>query len=118
MSDGTPVPVGDLRTRVDEVKRNRPPEDMAERMGHEHGLETVREDDYRGHHVVIRTTYQIEVDGRPVTGHLGVSQDGRVHYHAIPNLSFDSAIELVRRLIDAFPEEFPGGDAHPADARR
>jgi hypothetical protein len=72
MSDGSPVPMGDVRTRVDEVKRNRPREGVAERMGHEHGLETVREDHYRGHRVVVRTTYRIEVDGRPVTGHLGV----------------------------------------------
>ena len=69
-------------------------------------LETVRNDDYRGHHIVIHTTYRIEVDDRPVTGHLGVTNDGRVHYHAVPNLSFPSAVDLVRRLIDTFPDEF------------
>jgi len=68
--------------------------------------ETVREADYKGHHIVIRSTYSVEVDGRAVTGHLGVGNDGRVHYHAVPNLSFTSAVDLVERLIDAFPDEF------------
>ena len=98
-------PIEDLRDHAAEVRRNRPP------AGHHHagGLETVREDDYRGHHIVVRTTYSIEVDGRAVTGHLGVTNDGRVHYHPVPNLSFTSAIDLVRRLIDTFPDEFEGG---------
>ena len=30
----------------------------------------------RGHRIVIRTTYEIEVDGQPVSGHLGVAKDG------------------------------------------
>lgn len=109
MSD--PIVVGDLRTRVDEVKRNRPRQDTEH--PHEHGVETVREDHYRGHHIVVRTTYRIEVDGRPVTGHVAVGNDGKVHYHAIPNVSFRSAIDVVRQLIDAFPDEFPAEDDHP-----
>jgi hypothetical protein len=78
---------------------------------HEGPLETVREADHNGHHIVIRTSYSIEVDGRPVTGHLAVGNDGRVTYHAVPNLSFESAVDLVKRLIDAFPDDFeaPGG---------
>lgn len=73
---------------------------------HEGPIETVRESEYRGHRIVVKTTYAIEVDGRPVTGHLGVSNDGRVHYHPVPNASFASAVELVEQLIDAFPDEF------------
>ena len=54
-------------------------------QGHQHPTsETIREADYEGHHIVIRTTYQIEVDGKPVTGHMGVTDDGKVHYHPIP----------------------------------
>ena len=81
---------------------------------HEGPLETVRESEYRGHRIVVKTTYTIEVDGRPVTGHLGVSNDGRVHYHPVPNASFASAVELVEQLIDAFPDEFEeaGEDHH------
>jgi hypothetical protein len=78
-----------------------------------HGpIETVREAVHAGHRIVVRTTYEIEVDGRPVTGHLGVANDGRVHYHPVPNLSFASALDLVRSLIDTFPEDFEPGDGH------
>jgi len=71
--------------------------------------ETVREADYRGHHIVVRTTYSIEVDGRPVEGHLGVTDDGTVHYHPVPNLAFPSALDMVKRLIDVFPDDFAAG---------
>jgi hypothetical protein len=101
--------VTDVRVQVAEVEQNQPPA-RGHTAGHERMLETVREDDYKDHHIVIRTTYRIEVDGRPVTGHLGVTNDGRVHYHAVPNLSFPSAVDLVRRLIDTFPDEFERGD--------
>jgi hypothetical protein len=76
--------------------------------GHGHGMpvETTREATYRGHHILVRTTYQIEVDGTPIYGHLGVTNDGQVHYHAVPNLAFASAVDLVRQLIDTFPDDF------------
>ncbi|MDP8931972.1 MAG: hypothetical protein M3O70_26235 [Actinomycetota bacterium] len=82
-------------------------------LRHEHGgpTETVRRSTYRGHEIVIRTTYRIEVDGVPVDGHVGVASDGQVHYHAIPNLSFASAVDLVEQLIEAFPEDFSPGEA-------
>jgi hypothetical protein len=82
---------------------------------HDHGgeTETVREEDYKGHHIVVRTTYRVEVDGVPVEGHLGVTNDGQVHYHAVPNLGFTSAVDLVKKLIDAFPDDFPDPGAVP-----
>jgi hypothetical protein len=94
------------------VKASEPP------GGHPHHgtVETVREDDYDGHRIVVRTTYQSEVDGRPVSGHLGVANDGRVHYHPVPNLSYASAVDLVKGLIDTFPDDFEhgdGGSGHP-----
>ena len=70
---------------------------------------SVREAEYQGHRIVIRTTYRIEVDGVPVTGHVGVTADGRVHYHAVPNASFASAVDLVKRLIEVFPDDFNRG---------
>jgi nitrogenase molybdenum-iron protein alpha/beta subunit len=69
-------------------------------------MESVREATYRGHHIVIRTSYRIEVDEQPIVGHMGVSNDGQVHYHPIPNLGFDSAVDLVKKLIDTFPDDF------------
>jgi len=70
------------------------------------GQETTREDDYKGHHIVVRTRYDITVDGQAVTGHIMLTNQGQVQYHGLPNYSFDSAIGLVRALIDQFPEDF------------
>lgn len=36
-----------------------------------------REDEYKGHRIVIETHYEITVDGRPVSTHLTVGNDGR-----------------------------------------
>lgn len=78
-------------------------------MHHEGGQEIVREDEYKGHHIVVHTTYKIEVDGKAVTGHVMLTNDGQVHYHGMPNRSFDSPIALVKSLIDHFPKDFEGG---------
>lgn len=76
-------------------------------LQHQHPVtDSVREADYQGHHIVVRTHYEIEVDGRAVTGHMGVTNDGHVHYHPVPNMSFASAIDLVKQLIDVFPDDF------------
>ena len=69
----------------------------------------MREDDYKGHHVVIRTTYNISVDGKEATGHIILTNTGQVQYHGLPNYSFDSTVDLVRALIDNFPEDFQKG---------
>jgi hypothetical protein len=71
-------------------------------------VESVREDDYQGHHIVVRTSYQITVDGRPVTGQIHLSNEGQVGYHGLPNMTFDSAVGLVKALIDRFPQDFQG----------
>jgi hypothetical protein len=70
------------------------------------GQEITREDDYKGHHIVVRTKYDISVDGHVVTGHIMLTNMGQVQYHGLPNYSFDSAVELARALIDNFPEDF------------
>ena len=69
-------------------------------------MANVREADYEGHHIVVRTSYEIEVDGQMIMGHLGVTNDGKVHYHPVPNLAFVSAIDMVKKLIDIFPDDF------------
>jgi hypothetical protein len=80
---------------------------------HGGAVESVREATYHGHRIAVRTSYRIEVDGRPIEGHVGVSNDGQVHYEAVPNLEFASAIDLVRQLIDTFPEDFgPAAGRH------
>ena len=75
---------------------------------HHVATETIRETNHHGHHIVVKTRYEISVDGRKVLGHLGVSNDGHVHYHPIPNLSFASALDMVKAIIDVFPHQFAG----------
>ncbi|WP_052494288.1 hypothetical protein [Nitrosospira sp. NpAV] len=94
------------------VKKHAPK--VEETQGHHHAAsETIREADYEGHHIVVRTTYRIEVDGTPVTGHMGVTDDGNVHYHPIPNMSFASALDMVKQLIDVFPDDFTAAKNKP-----
>jgi len=73
---------------------------------HHRDVESIRRATYQGHDIVVYTTYRIEVDGKPVTGHVDVSNNGRVHYHAVPNLTFASAISMVKTLIANFPDDF------------
>jgi hypothetical protein len=82
---------------------------------HGHHGDSVREDYYKGHRIVIRTKYEIEIDGHPFPGNLDVSNSGTVQYHGIPNVSSNSAVDLIRSVIDAFPDDFKGhaGDEHP-----
>lgn len=83
-------------------------------MGQMHGhgnmgrVETVRTDDHKGHHISIKTIYEIEVDGKPLMVPLGVDNSGQLHCHALPNYQFKSAIDLVKLLIDVFPKDFTG----------
>ena len=70
---------------------------------------SVREADYNGHHITIKTTYQIKIDGKPFMGAVGVTNAGAVHYHGMPAAGFASAIDLVKSVIDTFPDEFAAG---------
>ena len=70
------------------------------------GMGSMREIDYKGHRVTIETTYKIKIDGKLFKGELSVSNAGSVHYHGIPNVAFDSAVQLVQAVIDTFPQEF------------
>ena len=83
---------------------------------HAHGgTDSVREADYKGHHIVITTTYAITIDGKPFAAGLGVSNDGSVHYHGMPNVGFDSAVDLMKAVIDSFAGDFSGGGDHGGD---
>lgn len=85
--------------------------------GHAHGgsdLTSVREAEYRKHRIVVRTRYEITVDGQPFDVQLTVDNAGRVHYHGLPTRDFASVIGLVEKAIDVFPGDFaetPGDDA-------
>lgn len=82
---------------------------------------SVRTVTHRGHHIVIRTRYEIEVDGRPFSPLVTVDLGGRVHYHGLPTRDFASMVDLVNKAIDTFPADFAHNassgqpsDQHPA----
>lgn len=73
----------------------------------DHPMESVREAIHRGKHIVVKTRYEITVDREPLGSQLGVSDDGSVHYHGLPNYAFASMMDLVRKVIDASGAELP-----------
>lgn len=77
-------------------------------------LTDIRTARHRGHEIVVRTSYEIEVDGSPFDVALIVGDDGHVHYHGLPTQNFSSALDLVRAAIDVFGAEdlVGGGHAH------
>jgi hypothetical protein len=82
---------------------------------HAHAHPSVRTAEHNGHLIEIRTTYDVRIDGEPMEAHLGVGNDGNVHYHGLPNYSEASAIDLMRRVVDAFPDDYPPTDGHDHD---
>ena len=86
-------------------------------VDHQHGFDTtvVREMAHQGHVVKIHTTYRVEVDGQPVRAHLSVDEDGRVYTHATPFVTYASALDLMRAVIDGYPDSFEGTPAEPHD---
>lgn len=96
--------------RLDALRPDQAPSDHA--AGH--SMESLREADHQGHHIEIRTTYSILVDGRPLPTHVVVNNDGTLHSHALPNYTFASAVNMVKKIIDYFPEEFESrsGEGH------
>jgi hypothetical protein len=79
-----------------------------------HGDTVVREFTHNGHVVKVTTTYHVEVDGQPIQGHLSVDEDGQVFTHATPFVTYASAVDLMKAVLDAYPDAFadPGSDEH------
>ena len=78
-----------------------------------HEATAVREFAHRGHLVKIFTTYRVEVDGHPIGAQLSVDEDGRVYTHATPFVTYASAIDLMKAVIDGYPDSFSGaGGGH------
>jgi hypothetical protein len=69
-------------------------------------FQSVREVEYNGHKIAIYTQYEIRVDGEPFSGHVYVDNRGKVSTHALPAYSFASAVDLVKKIIDEFPDDF------------
>ena len=75
---------------------------------HEHRLRGVRCAEYRGHEIEIVTTYEISIDGTPVHFHASVGDDGMLRCHEAPYAAVPSAIDLVKHLMDLYPDAFHG----------
>jgi hypothetical protein len=71
-----------------------------------HEMTSVREFTHAGHLVKITTSYRVEVDGQPIRPHLSVDEDGRVYTHATPFVTYASATDLMKTVIDAYPDSF------------
>jgi hypothetical protein len=82
---------------------------------HHHMMPSVRTETYKGHDIVVRTSYQITVDGRDFPIAPSLNNAGMVHYHGLPTRSFPSAVDLVKDAIDTFPEDFGAGAGDPGD---
>jgi arylsulfatase A-like enzyme len=67
---------------------------------------SVRTFRHKGHEISITTMYQVKIDRRVVHLPLMVSDDGHVQSHAIPNYSLSSAVDIVKTIVDLFPEDF------------
>lgn len=78
-----------------------------------HEATSVREITHNGHNVKIITTYRVEVDGKPAGMHLSVDEDGQVYTHATPFVTYSSAVDLMKEVMDAYPDAFSGsGSSH------
>ena len=73
-----------------------------------HEATSVREITHNGHNIKIITTYRVEVDGKPAAMHLSVDEDGQVYTHATPFVTYDSAVNLMKEVMDAYPDAFSG----------
>ena len=91
--------------------------ELAHAADQHHGgeLASVRHATHNGHEIVVRTSYQITVDGRPFDVHLTVDNAGRVHYHGLPTRDFASVIDLVAKAIDLFAADFGSQDSDEDD---
>jgi hypothetical protein len=76
-----------------------------------HEATSVRELTHNGHMIRIITTYKVEVDGKPADMHLSVDEDGQVFTHATPFVTYASAVDLMKEVMDAYPDAFSDADA-------
>lgn len=115
------------RKQPDYIQPDLHPEDLAKRLvrarpkkkkARRGRMKILRTERYKGHDIRIETTYKITVDGKAVSGHLDVTNSGHVHYHPLPNRSASSAIDMVRTIINSFPDDFPSKTGKRIAAKR
>ncbi|MBP2586707.1 hypothetical protein J3A78_007185 [Streptomyces sp. PvR006] len=72
-------------------------------------VRSVRTDRYEDHDITVTTVHEVIVDGVPVDVRLSVDDAGMLHSPGLPYRRFTSALEAVRALISAYPDQFGGG---------
>jgi hypothetical protein len=68
---------------------------------------SIRTTEYHGHEISIETVYRVQIDGKTVKLPLMVDDAGIVHCHALPNYQFQSALDMVKAIVDIFPSALP-----------
>ncbi|MEU9060687.1 hypothetical protein AB0D13_18005 [Streptomyces sp. NPDC048430] len=77
---------------------------------HAHGpSQSVRTAQHGGHRIALTTTYDLTVDGTPVSARLHVGDEGTLYSPGLPYHRFASALDAVRALMSAYPHHFEGG---------
>ena len=78
------------------------------RMGDESPMaHNERTASYRGHAIRIVTHYEVFIDGVAVQVPFHVSNDGYVTTHVVPNYASVTAVDVAKRIIDAYPHRYP-----------
>ncbi len=103
-----PSSIGDHLVKLSQQHSSQP---------HQHS-HSVRTAEHKGHKIVIETHYKITVDGKPLDLPLGVDDSGEVHCHSLPNYQFLSVVDLVKVVIDLFPDEIGGSSGHDHDSMK
>ncbi|HLM42629.1 MAG TPA: hypothetical protein VK458_02125 [Myxococcaceae bacterium] len=86
---------------------------------HENLVRSDRVLEHRGNTITITTTYEVRVEGRLVTLHMMVDEEGRLWSHLCPYLTFATATELVLHLLERMPHLFAATPpTSPGDAAR
>ncbi|MCX5372659.1 hypothetical protein OG613_42400 [Streptomyces sp. NBC_00015] len=72
-------------------------------------VRSVRTARHGDHDITVTTVHEVIVDGAPVAARLTVDDAGMLHSPGLPYQRFASALDAVRALITAYPDEFGGG---------
>ncbi len=71
------------------------------------GATSKRTTEHRGHTIVIETTYKVTIDGKELGMPFDVDDDGIVSCHIVPTYGSPSALDVGRRIVDAYPNRYP-----------
>lgn len=61
---------------------------------------------HNGHKIVLETIYRVTIDGKKYDLGLLADDQGNVHCHSLPNYQLQSALDMVRAIVEQFPDDF------------